>query len=158
MNEEFGSVKNTISGWFNNSRPEVHPTDTFSTTRATKGHPAQLVTDTHKNTFWAVPVARGGKEAEVTVHFQSKINLKNIVVYNGNAADYKGTNRPQQLHMVFDNNQATDVNLDDVPDKQTKNVSNANGITEIKIFIANTYTTAKAKQIAISEIEFFKSD
>jgi hypothetical protein len=159
VNEEFSSIKNTVNGWLHKERPQVRPVTTFSTT-ALRRHRAGLATDAYSNTYWATPATTGRHQPELTVNFGDKVNLKNIAVYNGVGSSedsYDGFARPAEVHLFYpENGKSDDLTFADIPDKQTYTLHNANGITEIHIFIVTYNGNKGLKNMALARVDFFK--
>jgi hypothetical protein len=159
LNGEIGTVKNKVNSWIHPQRKPVIPTTTGAN-YAVAGHRAQFATDSYSNTYWAAPSSTGRKEPVLTVLFSKKINLKNIVVYNGTGTsqdNYQSRDRPAELHLVYDNKQADDISLTDTADKQTHTIDHGSGITEIQIYVSNYFVTKGDKTMALARIDFFTS-
>jgi hypothetical protein len=160
VNDEVGGVKNKVNSWMHPERPQVRPTTTFSTF-ALAGHRAGLATDAYSNTYWAAPVKVGSRQNELVVNFGKKINLKNIVVYNGTGTsqdNYDSYARPAEVHLQYDNGSAGEnITLLDIPDKSTYATHSSNGITEIHIFIVNYSQKKGDTKMALARIDFFTS-
>ena len=108
-----------------------------------------------KNTFWSIRIQPSPRLPSVTVRFQKKVDLSNLVVYNGDAANYDKSDRLAELTLNFHNNQSAVIPLKDTPDKQTVNVPNGKGVQEVTITLSNFYKSKGAKYITLTEIEFF---
>lgn len=160
VNDEVSTVKNKVNSWMHPKRPQVRPSTTFSTT-ALKGHPASLATDPYSNTYWSAPVKVGGNQVELTVNFGKKVNLKNIVVYNGTGTspdNYDSFARPAEIHLQYDNGSTgNDITLQDIPDKATYATHNSSGVTEIHIFVVNYSQKKGDTRMALARIDFFTS-
>ena len=156
VNDFVSSTTHTVKNWVSPDLKQVAPIRTVANS-AIKGHPGSLATDRIKNqgSYWLV---KPTPQPELTVTFQSKINLKKIIVHNGPTEEVKFQNvaRPKRLHLVFDNGKTADVNLDDVPDPQTQDINQGDGITSMQIFITDYYRSTISNNIALTEVEFYK--
>jgi hypothetical protein len=57
---------------------------------------------------------------------------------------------------VFSTGKTTDVNLQDLPDPQTLEIENGEGVTSVEIHVVSTFRAVKGNTLAISEFEFFE--
>ncbi len=156
VNGFVSSTTHTVKNWVSPDLKQISADKTVANS-AIKGHPGPLATDRIKNDYWLV---KPTPQPELTVTFDSKINLKKIIVHNGPPETVKYTDvaRPKKLHLVFNNGKTADVNLDDVPDPQTQDIDKGDGITSVQIFITDYYRSTVSNDIALTEIEFYKED
>jgi hypothetical protein len=117
-------------------------------------HPGTLAVDGHFDTFWAAPVA--GQQPVLVIKFDGPVDLAQLIVHNGDAADFKSKLRAKQLHLVYSTGKTTDVNLTDKPEPQTFEIENGEGAEFVEIHVASTFKSVNGTSMALSEVEFFK--
>jgi hypothetical protein len=106
------------------------------------------------DTFWAAPIA--GQQPVLVIKFDGPVDLAQLIVHNGDPADFKGKLRAKQLHLVYSTGKTTDVNLTDNPDPQTFELENGEGAEYVEVHVANTFKSVNGTMVALTELEFFK--
>jgi hypothetical protein len=129
----------------------------FGATAQLAGHDAQKAVDNFSNTYWAAP-SGGPKEVVLVLRFDNKVDVDKAIIRSGVAANFQGTNRAQNLHVVYDTGATYDVTLKDTPDPQEVSIGNGHGITSMEIHITSLYKAVKGTNVAISEIELFRKE
>jgi len=142
-----------VTGVFEAKLNPVHPIKVTATGES-GGHPAPLVSDNAKNTFWAAPVDR---EPALVFTFDHPADLRKAIVYSGNAADLQSTHRPQKLHLVFSTGKTFDMVLADTPDAQEVPIENSEGATSVELHVVGLHRSLNGTDVAISEIELFEA-
>lgn len=116
-------------------------------------NPVANVIDTNTLTFWVAPVT--DPAPTIVVRFDEPFDLERIKVWNGAPEGFKDRERAAKLHFVFDNGQAFDLDLQDLPDGVEYEVKNGKGVQEVEIQVTDTFTSLTGTQLALSEIEFY---
>jgi hypothetical protein len=113
------------------------------------GHEASKIADTFSDTDWQAT----DKVPELTVKFEVPIDLAWVIVSPGNAGTFADFRRPAALELVFPDGSTKRIELEDVKDPQTFDVS-ADDIARLVIRVVDARGPESAP-ISISEIEFF---
>jgi hypothetical protein len=113
-------------------------------------HPARLIADGFSNTDWQGT----DKAPEVTVAFETPIDLMSVIVNPGNAEAFADFRRPKVLEFVLPDGSTKRVDLEDAHEPQTFEVG-GDGIDQLVIRVIETRGPEEAP-ISISEIEFFE--
>lgn len=142
-----------VTGIFEAKLNPVHPIKVTATGEA-PGHPAPLVSDGAKNTFWAAPVDR---EPALVFTFDHPVDLRKAIVYSGDAANLQGEHRPQKLHLVFSTGKTYDMVLADTVDLQEVPIENSAGATSVELHVVGLHRSLNGTDVAISEIELFEA-
>ncbi len=154
VNERAAEAKGTFERIVFPQYVPVSAAEAPTASAALPKHPANLAVDGASDSFWAAPV--GPKEPNMVVKFDRTVNLARIIVHNGDGGDFKGTFRAQKLHLVFSTGKTTDIDLQDLPDPQTLEIENGEGVNSVEIHVVGTFKAVKGNTLAISEIEFFE--
>src|SRR5207244_2347536 len=107
----------------------VHATGSGATAHVT-GHDAGKAVDGFTNTYWAAPSPQG-TDVVLVLQFDQKADVDKAIVRSGVSANFQGTNRPQNLHIVYDTGQTYDVALKDSPEPQEVGIGKGHGITRM---------------------------
>jgi hypothetical protein len=142
-----------ITGIFEAKLNPVHPIKVTATAQS-PGHPAPLVSDNAKNTFWAAPTDR---EPALVLTFDHPADLRKAIVYSGDAANFQSAHRPQKLHLVFSTGKTYDMVLADTPDSQEVPIENSEGATSVELHVVGLHRSLNGTDVAISEIELFEA-
>jgi hypothetical protein len=154
VNQRAAETKGTVERMFFPQYAPVSAAEAPTASAALPDHPANMALDGKSNTFWAAPV--GGVEANMVVRFDRTVDLVKIIVHNGDGAGFKESYRAEKLHLVFSNGKTTDVNLQDMPDPQTLEIENGEGVDSVEIHVVSTFKSVSGTNLAVSEIEFFE--
>ncbi|GAB1512729.1 zinc ribbon domain-containing protein [Actinophytocola sp. KF-1] len=154
VNEQAAEAKGTFERLVFPQYVPVSAAEAPTASAALPKHPANLAVDGASDSFWAAPV--GPKEPNMVVKFDRTVDLARIIVHNGDGGDFKGTFRAQKLHLVFSTGKTTDIDLQDLPDPQTLEIENGEGVNSVEIHVVGTFKAVKGNTLAISEIEFFE--
>ncbi len=154
VNERAAEAKGTFERIVFPQYVPVSAAEAPTASAALPKHPANLAVDGASDSFWAAPV--GPKEPNMVVKFDRTVDLARLIVHNGDGGDFKGTFRAQKLHLVFSTGKTTDVDLQDLPDPQTLEIENGEGVNSVEIHVVGTFKAVKGNTLAISEIEFFE--
>lgn len=152
VNERAVEAKGTFERTFFPQYAPVSAAEAPVASLALPDHPGNMAVDGLKDTYWGSPI--GVSEPNLVVKFDRKIDLAKLIIHNGDGPAFKDSYRAAKLHLVFSNGKATDVNLQDLPDPQTLDVENGDGITYVEIHVVQTYKSVTNSVLAISEIEF----
>jgi hypothetical protein len=120
-----------------------------------KGHGADAAVDTHTNTYWLTP-ANGPKR--LTITFAEPVALTKTIIHGGIAADMRASLRPKILHFVYPTGKGQDIPLVDTADQQAFDLDTGGKITSLDIYISDIYPNEDSKNIALSEVEFWKTE
>lgn len=154
VNERAAETKGTFERLVFPQYVPVSASEAPMASLALPDHPANLAVDGASDSFWAAPM--GAEEPNMVVKFDRTVDLARIIVHNGDGADFKATSRAQKLHLVFSTGKTTDVSLQDLPDPQTLEIENADGVSSVEIHVVTTFKSVTGNTLAISEIEFFE--
>ena len=154
VNEQAAEAKGTFERIVFPQYAPVSAAETPTASVQTPEHPAKDVVDNATDSFWAAPL--GGVEPNLVVKFDRTVDLTRMIVHNGDGTDFKATARAQKLHLVFSTGKTTDVNLQDLPDAQTLEIENGEGVSSVEIHVVSTFKSVTGNTLAISEIEFFE--
>ena len=88
------------------------------------------------------------------VRFDEPFDLDKVNLWNGAAEGFKDRERIRDIHFVFDTGRSFDLAVDDVPDQQTYDIDDGQGVREIEIHIVGTYASLGSGELSVSEIEF----
>jgi hypothetical protein len=119
-------------------------------------HPAVMATDGFKNTYWLSPPPSDTFRPELDVQLTDKVDLAKIIVRTGASDDFQGHHRPKTLLFIFDTGQSEEVALKNTPDAQTVTIHHGKGVQHFKIGVTAIYESISGKDMALTEIEFFK--
>jgi len=165
VNEEIGSIKDTVNGWIHPTRTEVIPTGILASGQLAS-HSGQLVIDRHTNTYWEARVPKkSSRRLTLDITFQNKFDLKNIVVWNGvgdsKEPDYTTTRRMAKIFLEFPdtNVPGCTVTFNDragEADKQDVSKCNADGIARVRITLLEFDGNPKLRDVAVAKIQFYK--
>lgn len=142
-----------VTGIFEAKLNPVHPIKVTANLQSA-GHPAPLVSDGAKNTFWAAPVDR---EPALVLTFDHPVDLRKAIVYSGDAANLQGEHRPQKLHWVFSTGKTYDMVLADTVEQQEVPIENSAGATSVEVHVVGLHRSLNGTDVAISEIELFEA-
>jgi hypothetical protein len=157
VNDRVVHAKSRVTRIINPQYDPVHATGSGATAHVT-GHEAQKAVDGFTNTYWAAP-SPNGRDVVLVLLFDHKVDVDKAIVYSGVAANFQlGTNRPQNLHIVYDTGATYDVALKDSPDKQEVKIGKGHGITRMEIHITSLFKAVKSPNVAITEIELFRKE
>jgi hypothetical protein len=155
-----GMVEGAVSGGpqkiVDNIRKAIAPTPqiviptAITASSEVDGHPATMVWDQATNTDWQ----GNDKAPTLTVTFKDKIDLMFLIVFPGNATEFKAFRRPSKIEVVFPDGTSQTVDLAETKDKQPFPISK-DGIDSLQIRILET-TGPDTAPISISELEFNK--
>lgn len=154
VNERAAEAKGTFERIVFPQYVPVSAAEAPTASAALPKHAPNLAVDSASDSYWAVPV--GGKEPFIVVKFDRTVDLKRMIVHNGDGGDFKASFRAQKLHLVFSTGKTTDVSLEDLPDPQTLEIENGDGVNSVEIHIVSTFKAVKGNTLAISELEFFE--
>jgi len=157
VNTRVISAKSKVTRIVNPQFDPVHATGSGATAHIT-GHDAQKAVDNFSNTYWAAPSPEG-KDVVLVLQFEHKVDVDKAIVRSGVAANFQGTNRPQNLHIVYDTGLTYDVALKDSAEPQEVGIGKGHGITTMEIHITSFYKAVKkSPNVAISKIELFRKE
>ncbi len=156
-----GWAKSTMSsGWYQVKSvvaPEYVPVRPRAVVSngAQPEHPDGLVADLNTTSYWAVRT--GGPQPVLTFTFETAVDLRRIIVYNGTGPgpEFPTVFRAKELHLVFSNGRTTNLTLRDTPDQQTLSLPGSEGSTEVRVHVVSAYETGQVPDVAIAEIEFY---
>ncbi len=154
VNERAQAAKSGVEDVFFPDYEPVHEVEAPQSPVQEPEHPGINAVDGLFDTFWAAPVA--GQQPVLVIKFDGPVDLAQLIVHNGDAADFKGKLRAKQLHLVYSTGKTTDVNLTDQPDPQTFEIENGEGAEFVEIHVASTFKSVNGTSMALSEVEFFK--
>jgi hypothetical protein len=148
--EGIGGIVDEITGIIKPEVVAVRPVpDTITANGAVDDHPEALLFDLAVNTDWQT----AEKAPEVTVGFEQPVELQSHIVRTGALKGFVDFRRASKLEIVFADESVKTIELEDIPDPQTIEVSGpASGTITIRIVATNG---PEAAPIAMSEIEFF---
>jgi hypothetical protein len=147
-NKGVGGLVDGITGLINPKLVPVRPVG-FEANGELDDHPIRLLFDLATNTDWQT----GEKGPSVAVTFKEPIELRSIIVRAGSLDAFVDLRRPSRIAIEFADGTTREIELQDVKDPQTFEVS---GPLSGKITISIKDTNGpEAAPIAISEIEFF---
>jgi hypothetical protein len=152
VNDRAMDAKGTVERTFFPQYAPVSAAEAPVASLALPDHPGNMAVDGLKNTYWGSPV--GVLEPNLVVKFDRKIDLAKLIIHNGDGAAFKDTYRAAKLHLVFSTGKTADVDLQDLPDPQTVDVENGEGITYVEIHVVQQFKSVTNSVLAISEIEF----
>jgi hypothetical protein len=152
VNDRAMEAKGTVERTFFPTYAPVSAAEAPAASIEVPGHPGNDAVDGLKNTYWGSPV--GVLEPNLVVKFDRKIDLAKLIIHNGDGAAFKDTYRAAKLHLVFSTGKTADIDLQDLPDPQTLDVENGEGITYVEIHVVQQYKSVTNSVLAISEIEF----
>jgi hypothetical protein len=152
VNDRAMEAKGTFERTFFPQYAPVSAAEAPVASLALPDHPGNMAVDGLKNTYWGSQV--GVLEPNLVVKFDRKIDLAKLIIHNGDGAAFKDTYRAAKLHLVFSTGKTADVDLQDLPDPQTVDVENGEGITYVEIHVVQQYKSVTNSVLAISEIEF----
>jgi hypothetical protein len=144
-----GGLVDKITGLVN---PQVEPERPVSQTAssAVAGHGPERAFDAFFNTDWQAT----DKVPTLTATFAGPVDLRDVIVYPGNSATFVDLRRPSKLEFTFPDGTTKTIDLEDVKDKQTFELSaDKVGSVIIRVVAMKGPETAP---LSISEIEFFK--
>jgi hypothetical protein len=124
------------------------------------GHPANLLIDEIKTTYWAAaPSPTGGVGQFIGITFalpkQPAVNLDRINFFSGVADNFASQPRPSEVLVAYDNGQSDDLTLKNQPDVQALTLNHGQAVRGLEIIIKGVYPSSSGGQsVAISEIEF----
>jgi len=153
-------VNNSVSSAYTAARRHFSPVyDPVRPTSATSSsavgtHPARLVIDLLKPTYWAANTATD-KQPMLKLVFSSPVDLDRILVTSGAAQDFATLARPKDVHLVFSDKSTADLTFKDDPNPQAYDLA-AKQVTYVEIHIVTTYASAQSSDVAVNEVEFFK--
>jgi hypothetical protein len=152
VNEQVAEAKGTLERTFLPQYAPVSAAEAPLASAALPDHPADLAVDNHFDTYWGAPV--GATEVNMVVKFDRTVELSHIIVHNGDGAGFKETHRARKLHLVFSTGKTTDIDLQDMPDAQTLEIENGEGVSSVEVHVLSTFPSVSGPNLAISEIEF----
>jgi len=156
VNTRVISAKSKVTGLINPQFDPVHVNGAGASAQL-RGHEPQRAVDNFTNTYWAAPAAKPGGEVVLVLQFDHKVNVDKALVRSGVAANFTGSDRPQNVHIVYDTGATYDLVLKDTPDPQEVKIGNGHDITRIELHITSDYKVVKgAPNVAITEIELFR--
>ena len=117
-----------------------------------KDHPAELAFDTFTNTDWQVD----DKVPSVTVTFEETVDLGATIIQGGFKDTFTDLRRPAKLAFDYPDGSSQTIDLEDVPDPQTFDLSGSK-VDRVTIRITATFGP-EDQPISLSEIELFKKD
>jgi hypothetical protein len=134
----------------------VHPVGATATT-SIPGHLPSLAIDTFNNTYWAASAS--DKAPVLVLRFSGPVDLAQIGFTSGargTAAQdqFLAQPRPHQVHLVFSNGSATDLNLTDTDTAQFNSIE-VHQATSVEIHVMSFWAPAGASpsSVAIAEVE-----
>jgi hypothetical protein len=130
--------------------PVVERPVAIAATSELADHAATRLIDTFSNTDWQ----GDDKAPEITVTFEEPVDLLSVIVHAGNGDAFVDFRRPATLEFEFPDGSTKRVDLEDVKDPQTFDLS-ANAVDRLVIRVVDT-NGPEAAPISISELEFFK--
>ena len=145
-------VSNALGGAVLNP---VHPAAVRPTTTQTSAHPAKAAFDGFKNTYWTAPWSPQAKQPSVTVDLGKATVLGKVIVTSGASDDFVGHDRPSILLFTYSNEKSDTVTLQDTPDPQEISLRNGLAAQVVDVQVVQVFETKEAKDVAITEIEFF---
>ena len=151
VNHQALALKNWGQSIFVTKLTPVRPS-TVTATAALPDHGARLVADNAKNTYWAAP-ADG--EPTLVLNFDHPVDIRQMIVHSGIAAEFQSAHRPAKLHLVYSTGRSFDVALADTPKEQTIEIGESAGTTSIEVHIVALHRSLQGNTVAISEIELF---
>jgi len=166
VNEQIGSIKDTVNGWIHPTRTEVIPTG-IGPGSELPGHPTSLIIDRATNTYWEAKIPRGAtRKLALDITFQNNFDLKNMVIWNGVGSskdqDYTSTLRVAKMFLEFPDNPkipGCTISTKDRPNEADKiDVSdcNADGIDRVRITLLEYDGDPKLREVAVSKLQFYK--
>src|SRR5262249_40495386 len=128
-------------------------------TASLKGHEAGKAVDGFSNTYWESPATLpGGREVVLVLQFDKTVDVDKAIIRSGASYNFRSTNRPQALHIVYNTGATFDVTLKDSPDPQEVGIGNGHGITTMEIHITQLYKAVRSNAVAVTEIELFRKE
>ncbi|MGE3621851.1 MAG: zinc ribbon domain-containing protein [Acidimicrobiia bacterium] len=153
VNERFTTIKDDVVGIFVPQYAPANPNGAVASSE-TPEHPGRDAVDGVTNSFWLVPPGEGTPTLVVT--FSEPTDIRRAIIRNGATSEFQQHDRARSLHLVFDTDRTTDVELDDTPEPQEKGISNGSGVTRIEIQVDGRYPALQGDgSVAITEIELF---
>jgi ribosomal protein L40E len=153
VNNSVSSAYTTARRHFSPVYDPVRPTSAVGSS-AVGTHPARLVIDLLKPTYWAANTATD-KQPVLKLVFSSPVDLDRILVTSGAAQDFATLARPKDVHLVFSDKSTADLTFKDDPNPQAYDLA-AKQVTYVEIHIVTTYASAQSSDVAVNEVEFFK--
>jgi hypothetical protein len=150
VNDRALSAKARVMSVVHPQYTPVHPLEVTGQS-ALRDHPPGALSDGFTNTFWAAPV---GDKAVVTLRFDHPVNVQRALIRVGISGNFQGSNRPQDVHLVFSTGRSQDLHLDDTADAQQVTIKTGGKVTSIELHIDSLYK-ASSDSVAITEIELF---
>lgn len=144
-----------IPGAIDNIRKIVSPTlepvrpVTVTASEEIKGHEGRLAFDTYTNTDWEA----NGATPSLTITFKTPVDLGAVIVHSGSENSFVDMRRPATLQLTFSDGTSTTLNLEDVHDLQTFDLS-ASKVDSVQIKVVDT-NGPTGTPVVLSELEFF---
>jgi hypothetical protein len=151
----FSSARKTVAPSYNLVTPIG-----AAATSSLPDHPAKLLIDEIKTTYWAASAsATGGAGQLIGVTFalpqQPTVNLDRINFFSGVADDFASQPRPSEVLIAYDNGQSDDLMLKNQPDVQVLDLKHGHAVRSLQMIIKGTYPSSTGgRSVAVSEIEF----
>jgi hypothetical protein len=150
------TVRDNVAVLFHDIEPSLQPVHPVKVTATefVAGHPPANVADEYTDTYWDAPWD-GSTEVSLTFTFGQHAIMRSIILRSGALNDFVQHGRPSILRLTYSNGQTATLTPNDTSDPQTLALSNSTLINSVTIRIADIYDGQDAKDVAISEIEFY---
>ncbi|MFJ3977808.1 discoidin domain-containing protein [Streptomyces sp. NPDC090021] len=129
----------------------VHPVKIGANTQL-PGQESWNALDGVIDTPWVFPGS--SRDPELTVEFEHPVDITHLVVLNG-GKDFRMENRPRTLRIGYPDGRSEDVRLRDTPEQQSLKLKTQMRTKSLKIRVVDDYSSNRAEDTAIREIEFF---
>lgn len=162
INRVMGDPIGMVKGWWSdtsNPYERVFPVDWTANRRPQEGHTAQLAFDDNTLTYWATiwKPERRRLATYLTITFSEPVKDLAVFVYAGAPEDaFTQYHAPSVLR--FDYGDGRDNDMVELARQQEASplieLENANGATEITIWVEDVHDQRGATHVALSELEF----
>lgn len=154
VNNTVASLYATAHRHFAPNTFPVRPSDAKASSELPT-HPARLSIDLVTETYWAANTATD-KQPWLRLSFGGPVDFDAALITSGAANDYATLARPKEVQIVFSDKTSVHLTLKDDP-KPTSYDASAHHVTYAEIHILSVYPSAQSPDVAINEVEFFKT-
>ncbi|WP_410664555.1 NADase-type glycan-binding domain-containing protein [Amycolatopsis sp. lyj-84] len=117
-------------------------------------HPPKAAFDTFKNTYWAT-TWDARKRPSLVIKLNGPVALRKVIVTSGASDAFAAHGRPASLEFSYSNEKSDIVSVRDSPQPQELALTNAVGVTGLKITVSAVHAAQDAKDVAVAEVELF---
>jgi len=118
-------------------------------------HPSRLTIDLIKETYWAANTSTD-KQPWLRLTFGVPVDIDGMLLTSGAGNDFATLARPKDVQIIYSDKSSTRLTLKDDPQPVSYDLS-AHGVTSVEIHILSIYPSAQSPDVAINEVEFFKT-